>query len=89
MTRDLGQEAYTATLSHFVDEGRAPHYIELARTLGCSIEEALAAQHEAAERAGASWFADGSDIVGAWPPFSNVPTMYAISIDGTEKWYGQ
>ncbi|MGD9933781.1 MAG: hypothetical protein AB7T37_08665 [Dehalococcoidia bacterium] len=89
MSRDLGQEAYTATLRHFVATGRAPHFTELARTVGCGLDEALAAQRDAASRANACWFAEGTDVVGAWPPFSNTPTPYLISVNGEQRWYGQ
>ena len=41
----LVQRAYTAVVEHFVKTGRAPHYTELAGTLGLQPEEARQAQH--------------------------------------------
>jgi len=45
----LVQRAYTAVVEHFAKTGRAPHYTELAATLGLSPEEARQVQHKAAE----------------------------------------
>ncbi len=45
----LVQRAYTAVLEHFMKTGRAPHYTELAATLGLKPEEARLAQRKAAD----------------------------------------
>ncbi len=84
------QEAYTAILRHFVNHGRAPHYVELAEILGVDIEAARTLQREAAAAAPAStcWLAHDTDYVEAWGPFSNVPTHVRISVEGTDRWFG-
>lgn len=83
------QKTYTAILRHFMEEGHAPHYTELAGILGVSVPEARQAQHDAAENAFACFFSGDTDNIGAWPPFSNVPNQHHVSIDGVQKWYGQ
>jgi hypothetical protein len=83
------QQTYTAILRHFMKEGRAPHHTELAGILDVSVAEARQAQHDAADNAFACFFTDGTDNIGAWPPFSNVPNQHRVSVDGVQKWYGQ
>ena len=87
--KSLIQKAYTATVKHFMEAGCAPHYTELAVTLGLKPEEAKQIQHEAADSALACWFVQDTDYVESWVPFSNVPTQYLVSVDGEQKWYGQ
>ncbi len=84
----LVQRVYTADLEHFMKTGRAPHYTELAATLGLRPEEAREAQHKAAEAFIACGFVNDTDYVESWPPFSNVPTHYLVTIKGDQKWYG-
>jgi hypothetical protein len=76
-------------MEHFIKAGRAPHYAELAATLGLSPEQAGRVQHKAAEASIACWFVQDTDYVESWAPFSNVPTHYLVTIDGEQKWYGQ
>jgi hypothetical protein len=85
----LVQKAYTAVVEHFVKTGRAPHYTELADTLGLQPHEARDVQHQAGDAALASWFVRDTDYIESWAPFSNVPTHYLVSVDGEQKWYGQ
>jgi len=85
----LVQWAYAAVLSHFIKAGRAPHYTELAGTLGLVPEEARQIQRKAAEASIACWFVKETDYVESWAPFSNVPTNYRVTIKGEQKWYGQ
>lgn len=85
----LVQRVYTAVVEHFVKTGRAPHYTELAATLGLRPEEARQVQHQAAESAIACWFIKDTDYIESWAPFSNVPTNYLVTIEGEQKWYAQ
>jgi len=83
------QRAYTAVVEHFVKTGRAPHYTELAQTLGLRPEEARQLQRKAADSSIASWFVKDTDYVESWAPFSNVPIHHLVTIKGEQKWYGQ
>jgi len=85
----LVQTAYTAVMEHFVKTGRAPHYTELAATLGLLPEEARQLQQKAAKASIACWFVKDTDYVESWAPFSNVPTHFLVTIKGDQKWYGQ
>jgi hypothetical protein len=90
---DLAQRAYTAILQHFVDNGRAPHYVELARLLDIPPDQARELQRETAEAGsetvGGCWMSHDTDYIESWAPFSNVPTHHRVAVDGVEKWYGQ
>ena len=88
---DLTQQAFTTILKHFVATGRAPHYGELADALEVGMEEAREVQRAAVEASpiASCWLAHDTDHIESYAPFSNVPTQYLISVDGTQKWYGQ
>ena len=88
---NLTQRAFTTILEHFVANGRAPHYAELADALGIDPEEAREVQRAAVEAAplASCWLARDTDYIESWAPFSNVPTRYLISVGGMQKWYGQ
>ncbi len=83
------QAAYTAILEHFVREGRAPHFTDLAQQLSLSADHARQLQRDAAEAAPAAtcWFAADTDQIEAWGPFSNLPTHNRIAVDGQQRWY--
>ncbi|MEE8406540.1 MAG: hypothetical protein V3S32_05270 [Acidimicrobiia bacterium] len=85
------QTAYTTILEHFVATGRAPHYTELATSVGVDLDDARELQRAAAAAAPAEacWLAHDTDYIESWAPFSNVPTHFLISVDGVQKWYGQ
>jgi hypothetical protein len=88
---NLTQRAFTTILEHFVANGRAPHYAELADALEIDLEEAREVQRAAVEAAplASCWLARDTDYIESWAPFSNVPTHYLISVGGIQKWYGQ
>lgn len=83
--------AFTTIMRHFVEAGRAPHYTELAALLGATPDDARDLQHAAVAAAPAAscWLARDTDYIESWAPFSNVPTHYAIEVDGVPGWYGQ
>ena len=83
------QRAYTTVVKHFMQTGRAPHYTELAETLGVTPDEANHLQREAAAASVGCWFVEGTDYIESWAPFSNIPTQYLLTIEGQQKWYGQ
>ena len=88
--RELLARMYHATMRRLVNDGRAPHYTELAEEMSLSPEEARVALHDL-ENAGVPgfWLHPGTDYIASFAPFSNIPTQYLISIDGQQKWYGQ
>ncbi len=85
----LVQRAYTAIITHFIEQGRAPHYTELASLLGVAPDSARALQRNAAEASPACWLEPETDYIASWAPFSNLPTQTRIWVDGKERGYGQ
>lgn len=85
------QRTYTSILEHFIEHGRAPHYVELAKILDIQIDEArvLVRDTAAAAPIASSWLSHDTDYIESWAPFSNIPTHNKISIDGEQKWFGQ
>jgi hypothetical protein len=61
----------------------------LAETLGVTPDAANDLQREAAQASVGCWFAEGTDYIESWAPFSNIPTQYLLTIEGQQKWYGQ
>ena len=85
--RKLLARAYHAIMLGFVRDGRAPHYTELAVSLGLSPSQALAVQKQLTTSGLPIWTHPDTDHIAAMSPFSNIPTPYRVSVDGEQKWY--
>jgi hypothetical protein len=83
------QRGYTAIQRSFIDTDRAPHYTELARTLGVDVEEERRLQREAVVAGVGAWFIADTDTVESFAPFHNVPTTVRVSVDGEQRWFAQ
>jgi len=83
------QEIYRFVMRYFIENGRAPHFTEVAILNSLVPDEAKAMQHAAADIGVGAWFVTGTDFVECWAPFSNVPTHHLIEVNGEQKWYGQ
>jgi len=69
--------------------GRAPHYAELAASLGVSIEAGRQFLRDL-EATGYSFFLHPeTDQIVSVAPFNNLPNQYRITIDGEQKWFAQ
>jgi len=79
--------AYHTLMSGFVREGRAPHYIELAVSLGLSPREALQVQRDLTASGLPIWTHPDTDHLAAASPFSNIPTPYRVTVGGQQRWY--
>jgi hypothetical protein len=80
---------YHAIMRGFVQTGRAPHYIDLARLLDLRPEESRHALHQLVSMGLPNWLVPDTDYVAAFAPFSNIPTQYLVSVDGQQRWYAQ
>jgi hypothetical protein len=85
------QKVHQSVLRYFIEKGRAPHYTELAELLDIMPEKARQIIRETTIESPFSfaWITPGTDYIGTWAPFSNLPNHHLISIDGVQKWYGQ
>ena len=76
-------------MKRMMETGQAPHFTEIAANLEVPVEEARAALHELFSPGFPAWVFPNTDYICSFPPFSNLPTQYRISIDGEQKWFGQ
>ena len=80
---------FSCILKRMVETGQAPFYTEISGELGVSIEEGRKALHDLMGAAIAVWLFPKTNYIASFPPFSNLPTQYRITIDGQQKWFGQ
>jgi Alkylmercury lyase len=81
--------AFRIIVQRLVDTGRAPHYTELARGLGCPVAEGRAILHGVMERFHPGWLFPETDYIASFPPFNNLPTQYRITVAGQQLWFAQ
>ncbi len=80
---------FSFILKRMVETGQAPFYTEISEELGVSVEEGRKALHDLVAAAIAVWLFPNTNYIASFPPFSNLPTQYRITIDGQQKWFGQ
>jgi hypothetical protein len=76
-------------LQRMVQTGQAPHYTEMAKELGFSMEEGRGLLRELFASGVPGWLFPGTDIITSFAPFNNLPTQYRITVNGQQKWFGQ
>jgi hypothetical protein len=76
-------------MKRMVETGQAPHYTEIAKEMKVPIEVGRKALHELYSPGFPGWLIPNTDYIGSFPPFSNLPTQYRITIDGQQKWFAQ
>ena len=82
-------KGFQIIMSYFVERGQAPHYSELAADLGCSIEEGRRVVRDIMDTGFPGWLHPDTDWIASFPPFSNIPTQYRITVDDQQKWTAQ
>ena len=87
--KDLLNNAFHVIMKQMVATGQAPFYVELAKELGLSMKAGRQTLHTLFSSGIAGWLHPGTDLVASFAPFNNLPSMYRISIDGEQRWFGQ
>jgi len=82
-------KTYQIILNSFIETGQAPHYTEIAKKLGVSMEEGRKAMHDLFSAGVYGWLYPNTDLIVSFAPFNNLPTQFRIRIDGEQKWFGQ
>ena len=82
-------KAFLYIMRTMVETGVAPHYSEIATELDCPVEEGRNLVHEVIATGFPGWVHPDTDWIASFPPFSNIPTQYRITVDGEQKWYAQ
>ena len=80
---------YHFILQTFIEQGCAPHFIEIAREFAMPPEEGRRLLHELMATSLPLWLYPGTDLIASFAPFNNLPTQYRITIDGQQKWFAQ
>jgi hypothetical protein len=81
--------AFHLIMSQMVETGQAPHYWDLAAALRCSVEDARQVLLDLMATGYPMSLYPGTDQIVWFPPLSNLPTHYRISVGGQQKWYAQ
>ena len=81
--------SFHVIMKRMVETGQAPHYTELARELGLSVEEGRKTLHALFESGIPGWLFPSTSLIASFAPFNNLPTQYRITIEGQQKWFGQ
>ena len=76
-------------MKRMMETGQAPHYTEIASEIDVPLEEGRKALHELFSPGFPGWLFPNTDYISSFPPFSNLPTQYRITIDGEQKWFAQ
>jgi hypothetical protein len=84
----LGQ-TFHLIMKRMVETGQAPHYTEIAKELGVSMEDGRKVLHELFSQKIPGWLYPNTDFIASFAPFNNLPTQFRITIDGQQKWFGQ
>jgi len=83
------EKTFHMILTRMVETGQAPHYTEIAKDLGLSMEEGRKILHELFTPRIPGWLYPNTDFIASFAPFNNLPTQFRITIDGQQKWFGQ
>lgn len=81
--------AFRTIRDSFVTTGRAPHYAELAGSLGVTVEEARLALRDLMKTSYPGWVYPNTDYIASFAPFHNLPTQYRVSVEGRPHGYAQ
>jgi hypothetical protein len=87
-TSELDQ-TYCIIRDRMRETGQALHYTELALELGVPVPEGYRRLHELMAHPYPCWLHPGTDWFASFPPFSNIPTQYRVSVDGQQRWFAQ
>ena len=81
--------AFYQIMQRFVETGQAPHYAELAASMGVPVGEGRQLLYDVIDTGIPAWVHPGTDYLVSFAPFNNLPTQYRITVDGEQKWFAQ
>ncbi|MBM4329260.1 MAG: hypothetical protein FJ118_19110 [Deltaproteobacteria bacterium] len=82
-------KTFQVIMRRMVETGQAPHYTEIARELGLSMDSGRKAVHDLFSAGVPGWLYPNTSLIVSFAPFNNLPTQYRITVDGEQKWFGQ
>jgi hypothetical protein len=81
--------AYHYVQEFIIEQGFAPHYIDVAHKFGLQPEEGKALVHELLRTGIPCWVYPDTDYIASFAPFNNQPTQYRVTVEGETKWFAQ
>ena len=85
----LMDRMFQLVMRSLIESGRARHYAELARTLGCSVEEGRQLLLAVMQAYPIGWLHPDTEYIASFPPLNNLPTQYRVTVRGEQKWFAQ
>jgi hypothetical protein len=82
-------KTFNIIMKTMVETGQAPHYTELAKELGVSMEDGRKALNDLFAAGIPGWLYPNTDFIVSFAPFNNLPTQFRITVEGRQKWFGQ
>ncbi|MFZ5866553.1 MAG: hypothetical protein ACOYXY_11790 [Thermodesulfobacteriota bacterium] len=82
-------KTFEVIMKRMVETGQAPHYTEIAKELGLSMEAGRKAVHDLFSAGIPGWVYPNTSLIASFAPFNNLPTQYRITVDGEQKWFAQ
>jgi hypothetical protein len=86
---ELMDRAFHRIMRELVETGRAPHYAELARALGLSVDAGRRVLLDVVQAYPIGWLHPETDYIASFPPLNNLPTQYRVTVRGEQKWFAQ
>jgi Alkylmercury lyase len=86
---ELMDRAFHRIMRELVETGRAPHYAELARALGLSVDAGRRLLLDVVQAYPIGWLHPETDYIASFPPLNNLPTQYRVTVRGEQKWFAQ
>ena len=80
---------FQTIMRSLVARGHAPHYAEIARTIGCSVAEGRQLLLDVMQAYPIGWLHPETDYIASFPPLNNLPTQYRVTVRGEQKWFAQ
>ena len=85
----LTDQMFHRIMRALVEHGRAPHYAELARAMGITVEEGRLLLLAVIEAYPIGWLHPETHYVASFPPLNNLPTQYRLTVRGEQRWFAQ
>jgi hypothetical protein len=82
-------KTYHFIQKHMVETGQAPHYTDVAKELGVSMEEGRKTLHDLFATGIPGWLYPNTDFIASFAPLNPLPTQFRITIEGEQKWTAQ
>lgn len=81
--------AFAFIMGRMAETGHAPHYSDLARALGYSVEEGRQVLRDLMRTGYPGWLHPETDYIASFPPLHALPTQYRLTVDGEQRWFAQ